>query len=155
MDREELTAVYNALNALLGLSDDMLEQVAKWISPATAKGNGHDPDPLPAANGHAQKEQPLRQSPAPYVGKIRRGRPKTSAKTAERKLLEAMQANPGLSVIALANAAGSSRSATGERLRRLALTGKVEKDHAGRWKLKAEKEPGERSSEELRPTGPA
>jgi len=34
-----------------------------------------------------------------------------------------MRGNPGLSVVALANAAGSSRSATGERLRQMALRG--------------------------------
>jgi hypothetical protein len=50
-----------------------------------------------------------------------------------------MADNPGLSVIALANAAGSSRSATGERLRQMALRGVVEKDLTGRWKLKSEK----------------
>jgi DNA-binding IclR family transcriptional regulator len=61
-----------------------------------------------------------------------------AAKTAERKLLEAMRDNPGLSVVALANAAGSSRSATGERLRQLAARGVVEKDLTGRWKLKVE-----------------
>ena len=74
--------------------------------------------------------------PAPYVGKSKRGRPKASTKTAERKLITAMRDNSGLSVIALANAAGSSRSATGERLRQMALRGVVEKDLTGRWKLK-------------------
>ena len=75
------------------------------------------------------------------MGKSKCGRPKTSPKTAERKLLAAMADNPGLSVIALANAAGSSRSATGERLRQMALRGVVAKDTTGRWKLK-EAEPG-------------
>lgn len=54
-----------------------------------------------------------------------------------------MKDNPGLSVIALANAAGASRSAAGERLRQMAARGIVEKDLTGRWKVKAEeKEPG-------------
>jgi hypothetical protein len=43
-----------------------------------------------------------------------------------------MQDNPGLSVIALANAAGASRSMTGERFQRLAQAGKIEKNRAGR-----------------------
>lgn len=54
-----------------------------------------------------------------------------------------MRETPGLSVAALANAAEASRSSTGERLRRLSETGAVEKDAAGRWRLKAEEaEPG-------------
>ena len=67
----------------------------------------------------------------------------TAAQAAERQLLAAMADNPGLSVVALANAAGSSRAATGERLRQMAARGVVEKDLTGRWKLKGEeKEPG-------------
>jgi hypothetical protein len=54
-----------------------------------------------------------------------------------------MQDNPGLSVIALANAVGSSRSATGERLRQMAFRGVVEKDVTGRWKLKREEPQGD------------
>ena len=49
-----------------------------------------------------------------------------------------MRDNPGLSVIALANAANASRSATGERLRRLSKAGLVEKDSGGHWRLKTE-----------------
>lgn len=49
-----------------------------------------------------------------------------------------MRDNPGLSIVALANAAGSSRTATGERLRQMATRGLVEKDLTGRWKLKSE-----------------
>jgi hypothetical protein len=102
------------------------------------EANGHDPYPV---NGSGILQEPPRPRPAPYQGKIRRGRPKTSTKTAEKRLIAAMPDNPGLSVIALANAAGSSRSATGERLRQMALRGMVEKDLTGRWKLKGE-EPG-------------
>jgi hypothetical protein len=83
-----------------------------------AAGNGHDPHP------------------PPYVGKRKHGRPKTSPKNAERKLIAAMQDNPGLSVIALANAAGSSRSATGERIETdgAARRGREERD----WAMEAE-----------------
>ena len=62
----------------------------------------------------------------------------TEAREAEQKLLKAMAAQGGLSVVALANLVDGSRSSTGERLRRLSDGGKVEKDHAGRWRLKAE-----------------
>jgi hypothetical protein len=79
---------------------------------------------------------PLRAK-AKTRAKARRVKP-TPAQAAEQKLLTAMRQNPGLSVIALANAAGSGRSATGERLRQMALRGVVEKDLAGRWKLREE-----------------
>jgi DNA-binding IclR family transcriptional regulator len=72
------------------------------------------------------------------------------ARAAERKLLKAMADDSNLSVIALANVVDASRSATGERLRRLAQAGTVEKDHGGHWRL-AEKEPRS-SGEEARPT---
>ena len=68
----------------------------------------------------------------------KRTRKPTPAQAAERKLLAAMRDNPGLSIVALANAAGSSRTATGERLRQMAVRGVVEKDLTGRWKLKSE-----------------
>jgi hypothetical protein len=50
-----------------------------------------------------------------------------------------MRKNPGLTVIALAKAAGADRSATGDRLRRLAASGEIEKDAAGRSRLVGEK----------------
>jgi hypothetical protein len=126
MDREELAALRDAIDVLLRCPDSVREQLMKWFSPKAAKpGNRLDSHPLPIA-------------PTPYVGKSKRGRPQTSTKSAERKLLAAMADNPGLSVVALANAAGSSRSATGERLRQMALRGMVEKDLTGRWKLKSE-----------------
>jgi hypothetical protein len=135
VNREELTALRNAIEVLLKLPDGVRAQLGRWFAPTAAKpGNGHDPHPPP----HVQ---------AAYVGKSKRGRPKTSTKTAERKLIAAMADNPGLSVIALANAAGSSRSATGERLRQMAARGVVEKDQTGRWKLKGkEPRPTEASS---------
>lgn len=75
---------------------------------------------------------------SPRQVKARRGKPPTSAKTAEQRLLTALQEHPGASVITLASASGTSRSAAGERLRVLARRGIVEKDAAGRWRLKAE-----------------
>jgi MarR family len=128
MDREELTALRDAIDLLLKCPDRVRAELVRWFTPEAAKPNGRDHDP------------PLASA---FFPPARRVRPKSSIKNAERKLLAAMADNPGLSVIALANAAGSSRSATGERLRQLAARGVVEKDPAGRWKLKAEeKEPG-------------
>jgi hypothetical protein len=123
MDREELLKLHAALGAVLALPESIRELLAKWLE--TAKPND----------------------------KARRRKSTFSAKTAERKLLEAMRDNPNLSVIALANAAGSSRSVTGERLRQLAVRDLVEKDATGRWKLKRE-EPGPTPSRESEPDPP-
>jgi hypothetical protein len=90
----------------------------------------------------------------PRQAKVRRPNA-FAAKTAEQRLLRAMADNPGLSVVALANAAGSSRSATGDRLRRLAARGTVEKDSAGRWKLKREESRQPTHGEELGPQQPS
>jgi hypothetical protein len=122
MDRDGLAALRDGIDLLLKCPDHVRAELVRWFAPEAAKGNGHDPHPPPFVKGSKVK--------------ARRGRLSTSAKTAERKLIAAMRDNPGLSVIALANAAGSSRSATGERLRQLAARGVVEKDPTGRWKLK-------------------
>jgi transcription antitermination factor NusG len=90
----------------------------------------------------------------PRQAKVRRPNA-FAAKTAEQRLLRAMADNPGLSVVALANAAGSSRSATGDRLRQLAPRGTVEKDSAGRWKLKREESRQPTHGEELGPQQPS
>ena len=59
----------------------------------------------------------------------------SSAKTAEQRLLAAMQEHPGASINVLAKAAGTNWSGTGERLRGLASRGVVTKDSAGHWRL--------------------
>ena len=122
--------LHTALGAVLAQPDSVRELLVKWLTPAAAKPNGHDPHPpvTPPAP---------RPAKAKTRAKARRVKP-TPAQAAEQRLLAAMRDNPGLSVIALANAAGSSRSATGERLRQMALRGVVEKDLTGRWKLKGE-----------------
>jgi hypothetical protein len=143
MDREELLTLHAALGAVLALPDSVRELLVKWLE--TSKPNGHD--------RHASV--PTSTPRTVKIQSARRAKP-TSAKTAERKLMAAMRDNPGISVVALANAAGSSRSATGERLRQLAVRGAVTKDITGRWKLKAE-EPGSPAQGEtaLRPTQPS
>jgi hypothetical protein len=130
MTREELIALRDAIDLTLALPESIRRMLAEWLMPEAAKPNGHDPHP-PA---------PMPPLQAKTRAKARRVKP-TPAQAAEQRLLTAMRQNPGLSVIALANAAGSSRSATGERLRQMALRGVVTKDTTGRWKLK-EAEPG-------------
>lgn len=57
--------------------------------------------------------------------------------TAELRLLETLQQNPGLKVVELARVVGGCRSVTGDRLRQLARDGKVEKDAGGHWQIAA------------------
>lgn len=102
---------------------DVAANAAPDARKAKANGKAGGPNGPPGAA----------RSPAPYAGKVRRGKP--SAKTAEQRLLTAMREMPGLRVAALANAANASRSRTGEMLRTLAAAGKVAKDHDGRWRL--------------------
>jgi hypothetical protein len=59
----------------------------------------------------------------------------------ELALIEVLRARPGAALGAIAEAAGHKRSATADRLRRLAARGAVVKV-AGRWRLAGE-EPGE------------
>jgi hypothetical protein len=118
VDREELVQLHAALGGLLSLPDGVRAVLVRWLTPA-AKPNGHDPDP-----------------PAPK--RMGRVSPRTNPqrpKAAEQRLIEAMEANPGSTVIVLARAADAGRSVTGERLRRLARDGIVEKDADGRWRL--------------------
>jgi hypothetical protein len=131
MEREELLMVRALIDAFLALPEDLRAEVSRLLASGGTKPNGrdlHPPVPMPTPKA-ASTSRPA---------KARRRKSTVSAKTAERRLLEAMRDNPGLSVIALANAAGSSRSGTGERLRQLSVRGVVEKDAAGRWKLKTE-----------------
>ena len=126
MTREELIALRDAIDLTLALPDSLRELMAQWLAPAAAKPNGHDHNP-PA---------PM-STPRMVKVRAKRIRKPPPAQVAERKLLAAMRDNPGLSVIALANVAGSSRTATGERLRQMAMRGVVEKDLTGRWKVKS------------------
>jgi hypothetical protein len=149
VSREELIALRDALGALMALPDSMREQLIRWFAPEAGKGNGHDPHPLAARKVDVFKRDiyPAAppQPPKPRSASAQRliEASEAKARADERKLIAAMRDNPGSSVIALANAAGGSRSATGERLRRLCEGGMVEKDLTGRWTLKEErKEPG-------------
>jgi DNA-binding transcriptional ArsR family regulator len=165
MDRDELTALRDVLTLILKLPDSMRAQLGQWLAPETAKpGNGLDlhPPPIapagnePEAQGARTDLEPLgtaprgpikpspRRSPTPYAVKVRQSAP-FNTKAAERRLLEALQEHSGASVNVLAKAAGASRSSTGERLRKLAAQGALEKDPDGRWRLKRE---------ELRPPDP-
>ena len=119
MNRDELAALRDAIDVLLTWPDAVHDQIAAWLTPEAVlrPGNGLDPHPPP--------RQAKRQSAF-------------AAKTAERKLIAAMRATPGASVIMLARSVGGNRSSVGEQLRKLAGRGVVTKDSAGHWRLVAE-----------------
>jgi hypothetical protein len=149
MDRDELTALRDAIDVMLAWPDALRAEIARWLSPEAAKpGNGLDPHPPPVVQSAEVPKRNISspfRSPTPHAGKARPGAPATSAKAAEQRLLAAMQEHSGATVIALAKAAGANRSSTGERLRGLASRGVVTKDSAGHWRLVAElagEEPG-------------
>lgn len=118
MTRDELTALRDAIDVVLAWPPAVRDQVAAWLTQAS-KPNGRDPHPPPPRQAKARQSA-------------------FAAKTAERKLIEAMRATPGASVIMLARSVGGNRSSVGEQLRKLALTGAIEKASDGHWRLKAE-----------------
>jgi hypothetical protein len=116
-------------DTILAWPESVREQVARWIAPngaladeTVSENNGakYSPAPngAPRPNGHDRR--PPRQAKA-------RPQNKFNTRTAELKLLEALQRSAG-SVSALAKAAGASKSSTGERLRGLASRGVVTKE---------------------------
>jgi hypothetical protein len=129
MDREELSALHDALGIVLTWPENVRTQIAAWLAPEAAKPNGVDHHPLRSQAVDAESKK------FPRPAKTRHA---SNTRTAERKLLEALQGSPGSSVSALAKAAGASRSRAGERLRGLASRGLVTKDSAGHWRLVAD-----------------
>ncbi len=122
MNREELVALRTALDAVLTWPDAVRAEMARWLAVENPKPNGLDRHPPSTA-------------PTLRPAEARRGRSPAAAKAGEQRLIATMRESPGLSVAALARAAASSRSRTGERLRQLAAEGTVEKDAAGRWRI--------------------
>ena len=74
----------------------------------------------------------------------------------EAALIEALRARPGAALGEIAQAAGHTRSATADRLRRLAARGAVIKV-AGRWRLAGEEpdEPDEAATPKPEPEDPS
>ena len=140
MNRENLVVLHAAMSTVLAWPPAVLDEIARWLAPAAAKPNGHDPHP---PNGKDLDPPPIAspspRSPAtPHAGKTRHGRSPAAAKTDER-LLEALRDAPGLSAVKLAAAVRTNRSTVGERLRELAGRELVEKDDDGRWRVVEEK----------------
>jgi hypothetical protein len=125
MTREELTALRDAIDITLALPDSIREMLAQWLAPAAAKPNGQDPHPPPIA-------------PKLNAAKALVAAKDVHARAAEQKLLAVLRDHPGSSAGSLARASGGALSSTKHRLARLAERGQVEKDAAGRWRLKGE-----------------
>jgi len=140
MDREQLTALRDAIDTVLTWPDRVREQIARWLAPEGAKPNGLDPHPPPAAASDQAPVSDSKASPPPLSPvEARCGAPQASRPGLPDRLLEAMRKHPGASVAILARAVGPTRSTTGERLRSLEKRGAVEKDDAGRWRIAAAK----------------
>jgi len=151
MTRAELAALRDALTAVLAWPQPVLELVARWLAPEPAKPNGRGDgestarelsksnghDPHPAAASASIGRSPMVGDAPPSGVQARRGK-LAKAQAGERKLLAAMQANPGASANALAKAAAMSRSTAADGLRRLAKRGAIERDGDGRWRVKGE-----------------
>jgi hypothetical protein len=119
VNREELAALRDALDAVLTWPDSGRIELARWLMPeAATPGNGPDTHPPPGA------ATPAKARPSEAL-----------AKDKEQKLLAAIQANPGLSATALARASAAAKATVQDRLKRLAARGAIEQDAGGRWRL--------------------
>jgi hypothetical protein len=130
MDRDELTALRDALAALLTWPDSVRAELARWLAapPAPTKANGHDAAVAAVTPPSLAKPLTARPHPAkPRRTAPHRSNPSSAEKPGprqgerdddddERRLLEAMQNRPSAGERALAKAIGRSRSSIGERL---------------------------------------
>jgi hypothetical protein len=149
MNREELVAVRDVIDALLRCPDHVRELLTQWIAPVVArpkertvpliflKPNGRDPHPPPIAPMGKASENGVssRRSPTPYAGKAGRGKPPPSAKAAEQRLLAALRERPDQTAGALARSVGGAHTTIGRQLKSMAERGAIEKDADGLWRL--------------------
>ena len=122
MNRAELGALRDAIDAIMTWPDSVRDQVAQWLQTDVSKPKGADP-------GHLSRSRSNR----------RRGfRPGVGESAArERALLEAMRDDPEAGVVQWAKTTRCDKSAVSMRLGRLAKRGLVERDGNGRWRLAA------------------
>jgi hypothetical protein len=141
MDREELSALQDAIATILAWPPTVFDEVVRWLTPPP-KPNRHDlavePGEETAHERRAAKSNgATKVASTPRRAKARHDNTFTK-RTTENRLLEALQGSAGSSVSALAKASGANRSSTSERLRGLAARGVVTKDSDGHWRLVAE-----------------
>jgi hypothetical protein len=147
--KDELLQLRDALDATLALPDDIRLMLARWLCPegvAPSVGNGHDRSPSP----------PVKPAgPRPISRFRRQSEMLAQARADEQALLDVVRQHPGSGVVSLSRWAGQKSASVGERLKRLAKRGEVEKvgGPGGGWRI-VEREAQDAGDAEPRPTPP-
>jgi hypothetical protein len=89
VNREELTALRDAIDITLALPGSIRELLAQWLAPAAAKPNGHDPHPPVPTTPPKAAPAPRPAASKPPAAK-RYDNP-AHPRAAERRLLAAMR----------------------------------------------------------------
>jgi hypothetical protein len=120
VNRAELGALRDAIDAILSWPDSVRDQIAQWLRTDASKPNGADPGRL--SRSHSSRRRGYKP-----------GGEESAAR--ERALLEAMRDHPEAGVVQWAKTTRCDKSAVSMRLGRLAQRGVVERDGNGRWRL--------------------
>ena len=120
MNRAELGALRDAIDAILNWPDSVRDQIGQCLQTDAAKPNDTDPGRL--SRSRSNKGRGFK----PGV---------EEAAARERALLEAMRDDPEAGVVQWAKTTRCDKSAVSMRLGRLAKRGVVERDGNGRWRL--------------------
>jgi hypothetical protein len=147
MDRNELIALRDALNAILDLPVSVFNAIAALRANAKATGNGADPDPLPPVRPSpvaridpgvgASKSKPRKAAetkPRPQLTPKQLDRA-AEARAEEAKLLDLMASNEGATIAELAELSHARTTTVSERCRRLHDQNLIEKAEDGRWRI--------------------
>ena len=119
MNRAELGALRDAIDAILSWPDSVRDQIAQWLQTDVSKPNRADPGRL----SRSRSNRPPGFQPG--VGE---------SAARERALLEAMRDDPEAGVVQWAKTTRCDKSSVSMRLGRLAKRGLVERDGNGRWR---------------------
>jgi hypothetical protein len=143
MDRNGLTALRDAIDAVIALPDAAISALAALL-PAPLKPNGHDRQPHPATVS-AKPAMTGRKLTGMITDKM------ALAKAEEDKLILAIIANPGAGPKRLATLTEAKLNSTSERLNRLYRRGSIEKDASGKWRVIDAEDSGPRPTPPARP----
>jgi hypothetical protein len=120
LNRAELGALRDAIDAILSWPDSVRDQIAQWLQTDAANSNG-------AGRGTSSRSRSKRPPDfKPGVGE---------SAAREQALLEVMRDHPEAGVVQWAKATRCDKSAVSMRLGRLAKRGVVERDGDGSWRL--------------------
>jgi hypothetical protein len=120
VNRAELGALRDAIDAILSWPDSVRDQIAQWLQTDASKPNGASPGRLSRSGSNRR-------------GGFKPGVEEAAAR--ERAPLEAMRDEPEAGVVQWAKTIRCDKSAVSMRLGRLAKRGVVERDGNGRWRL--------------------